>query len=134
MAEHALALMFALTKRTPPRTARCAPAISRLNMRGDCGSYRVLCGGVVGFGAIGRATAALARGLDVFQREPVLPDNPLLGLPNVVLTPHIAASTEQAMTRMANAAVDGVLRVLAGEPPASLVNPDVWPRRRRRKD
>lgn len=51
----------------------------------------------------------LAAGLDVFEQEPVTPDNPLVALPNVVLTPHISAGTEDAM-RQKMAAIFANLR------------------------
>jgi len=55
-------------------------------------------------------------GLDVFEEEPPPADLPLLGLPNVIATPHTASHTRQAMERMSDVAQD-VLRVLAGEEP-----------------
>lgn len=39
--------------------------------------------------------------LDVFEKEPLAPGHPLLGLDNVVLTPHLAASTEEAQAAVA---------------------------------
>ncbi len=69
--------------------------------------------------------------LDVFQQEPLPADDPLLSAPNLIVTPHTAASTEQALINMATAAVDGIIRVTDGQLPASLVNPEVWERRRR---
>jgi D-3-phosphoglycerate dehydrogenase len=55
-------------------------------------------------------------GLDVFDCEPVTADNPLLNLENVVLTPHMAAHTEDALRAMSLVAED-VLRVLEGKAP-----------------
>jgi len=55
-------------------------------------------------------------GLDVYADEPLRPDNPLLGLGNVVLSPHMSAHTGEALRRMAMVAED-VLRVLRGEAP-----------------
>jgi len=55
--------------------------------------------------------------LDVFPREPILPDDPLLELPNVILTPHIGNNTRRSMARMVRAAAEQVIQVLHGEQP-----------------
>lgn len=61
-------------------------------------------------------------GLDVFKREPPGADNPLLGLPNVIATPHVAGVTQDSAERMASLAVQNILAVLRGERPPYPVN------------
>ncbi len=56
-------------------------------------------------------------GLDVFESEPLAAGNPLLGLPNVVVTPHIAAGTVDALKTKMDACFANMLRVANGEPP-----------------
>ncbi|HEF4759429.1 TPA: bifunctional glyoxylate/hydroxypyruvate reductase B [Pseudomonas putida] len=69
-----------------------------------------------------RAGQIRAAGLDVFEREPLNPDSPLLQLNNVVATPHIGSATHETREAMARCAVDNLLSALAGERPANLVN------------
>ncbi|MFT4027185.1 MAG: hydroxyacid dehydrogenase [Novosphingobium sp.] len=64
-------------------------------------------------------------GIDVFEFEPPKPDNPLFALANVVLAPHVAGVTEASMKGMALACADVVDTVLAGNRPATLLNPEV---------
>jgi D-3-phosphoglycerate dehydrogenase len=61
-------------------------------------------------------------GLDVFEKEPPGRDNPLLLLENVVLSPHNAALTKEAMIRMATHAAQGIDEVLSGKKPTWPVN------------
>ena len=68
-------------------------------------------------------------GLDVFDPEPPMPDNPLLHMTNVVVTPHVASNTDQGYWRMGQGVVDQVLQVLAGERPSCLIDPAAWPGR-----
>jgi len=56
-------------------------------------------------------------GLDVFAEEPLRVDHPLLGLPNVVATPHVAGVTTGTSRRRAGAVAENVRRVARGEPP-----------------
>jgi phosphogluconate 2-dehydrogenase len=67
-----------------------------------------------------------AAGLDVFEREPLGIDSPLLQLNNVVATPHIGSATHETREAMATCAVDNMLTALAGERPANLVNAGAW--------
>jgi D-3-phosphoglycerate dehydrogenase len=69
-----------------------------------------------------------AAGLDVFEEEPVHPDNPLLNLPNVVVSSHVAGVTEETVRGMAMQVGAEMLRVLRGEKPQVLGNPDLWPK------
>jgi D-3-phosphoglycerate dehydrogenase / 2-oxoglutarate reductase len=52
-------------------------------------------------------------GLDVFAREPVSPDNPLLAAPNTVLTPHTSGTTPEALANGLNLCAENVTRFLA---------------------
>ena len=63
----------------------------------------------------------LAAGLDCLADEPPKPDNPLLSLPNVVLTPHVATGTRQAQAAKARAVLDNIARVWAGQEPLNRV-------------
>jgi D-3-phosphoglycerate dehydrogenase len=62
-----------------------------------------------------------AAGLDVFSQEPIDPDNPLLGLDHVVLTPHVAAGTRDALVQKMRAAFANMVRVVRGEEPRNRV-------------
>jgi phosphogluconate 2-dehydrogenase len=64
-------------------------------------------------------------GLDVFEKEPVSPDSPLLRMHNVVATPHIGSATVETREAMARCAVENLIAALKGERPANLVNPEV---------
>jgi glyoxylate reductase len=61
------------------------------------------------------ASGRISAGLDVFSDEPQVPER-LLGLPNVVLTPHIASATVETRAAMTRVLVENVLAFLRGEP------------------
>ncbi|CAN5327601.1 glyoxylate reductase [soil metagenome] len=69
-------------------------------------------------------------GLDVFDNEPNL-DPELVGLNNVVLTPHIASATVEARNKMGELAVNAILDLVLDKKPVNLTNPDVWEKRRK---
>jgi D-3-phosphoglycerate dehydrogenase len=64
-------------------------------------------------------------GLDVFDPEPPKVDNPLLGLTNVVLSPHSAGLTAECVMRMASQAAQIIIDVLEGRRPEGVINPEV---------
>lgn len=67
-------------------------------------------------------------GLDVTDPEPPARDDPLLALPNVILTPHVAWYSEESREHVTVEAAREVVRILGGERPKSPVNPAVVPR------
>ncbi|WP_019122273.1 NAD(P)-dependent oxidoreductase [Brevibacillus massiliensis] len=71
-------------------------------------------------------TGAIAgAGLDVFDPEPPAADLPLLSLPNVIVTPHVGGTTVECNYISATTVATNVLRVLAGERPQHIANPEV---------
>jgi phosphoglycerate dehydrogenase-like enzyme len=73
--------------------------------------------------------AALAEGriagaaLDVFEQEPVAPDNPILALENVIVSPHSLCWTDECYRGIAESAFRSVVAVASGRRPVHLVNP-----------
>jgi D-3-phosphoglycerate dehydrogenase len=63
--------------------------------------------------------------LDVYEHYRLEPGHPLFALDNVILTPHLAAVTQESRARASVAAADEMLRILRGERPRNLVNPEV---------
>ncbi|HUX47501.1 MAG TPA: phosphoglycerate dehydrogenase, partial [Desulfosporosinus sp.] len=76
-------------------------------------------GGLIDEGALIKAVEAgivAGAALDVFEKEPIVADNPLLTLENVIVTPHLGASTKEAQVGVAVDVAEGVLAALNGEP------------------
>lgn len=63
-------------------------------------------------------------GLDVYHKEPPSPDNPLLKLDNVVLSPHTAGHGYEGWFRRSQFAWENIQRVAAGQPPLSVARPE----------
>lgn len=66
--------------------------------------------------------------LDVFEHEPIEPDNPLLTMENVILTSHSVGWTEELFRDMGRIDCEGALAIRRGDIPASVVNPEVLSR------
>lgn len=63
--------------------------------------------------------------LDVFEKEPLPPESPLVGMENVILTSHSIAWTEELFRDMGRIDCLGALSIYRGEAPANVVNPEV---------
>ncbi len=77
-----------------------------------------------------RAGHIAGAALDVHEAHPIPPNSPFLGLPNVILTPHIGGATIETVARHSRMVVDDLGRFLRGRRPRRLANPDVWGRRK----
>lgn len=64
-------------------------------------------------------------GLDVFEEEPLPSTSSLLGLENVVLTPHAAWYSEESQEELKRRTAENVMDVIAGQAPRNIVNPEV---------
>ncbi len=88
-------------------------------------------GGIVdeeGLATALRSGQVAGAAVDVYSAEPMLPDNPLRTAPNVVLTPHLGASTTEAQDRVGLEMAEQVLMALSGVTPPYAVNaPSVAP-------
>jgi D-3-phosphoglycerate dehydrogenase len=69
-----------------------------------------------------------AAALDVTDPEPLAPEHPLLSHPDVIVTPHIASATDRGKRRLFDHAIENALAVIAGDRPATVVNPEVYDR------
>ena len=75
-----------------------------------------------------RTGAIAGAGLDVLEQEPPAPDNPLLSMENVLVTPHVASASTRMRPETRRRAAREVALVLRGRWPMSCVNPTVLPR------
>jgi D-3-phosphoglycerate dehydrogenase len=111
-----------------PKTKDTANLISTdelASMKPSAFIINVARGGVVDEAALAAALEAgtiAGAAVDVYSSEPPAQDNPLLGAPNIILTPHLGASTAEAQTRVAVEAAEQVRDVLAGRAARYAIN------------
>ena len=122
-----------VTLHTPllPETQHLINAQSLTTMKKTAYLVNASRGPVVDEGALAHALKEgriAGAGIDVFEEEPKVHPG-LIGLPNVVLAPHIASASSDTRLKMANLAVDNCLAVLEGGTPPTPVNPEVLAKR-----
>jgi phosphoglycerate dehydrogenase-like enzyme len=69
--------------------------------------------------------------IDVYEQEPLPADSPLRSMPNVLLSPHVAAQTEESRKLVAIAAAEAILEAIAGRRPQYVYNPAAYEAGRR---
>lgn len=82
-------------------------------------------GGIIDEAALAEAAKSgriAGAAIDVFSVEPAAADNPLLNIPNIVTTPHLGASTEEAQVNVAIDIAEQIADVLGGKPARAAVN------------
>jgi D-3-phosphoglycerate dehydrogenase len=82
-------------------------------------------GGIIDEASLIRALDSgkvIAAAVDVFEKEPPPMDHPFILHPNVLATPHLGASTEEAQVNVAIDVADQIVDILDGKPPRSAVN------------
>ena len=82
-------------------------------------------GGIVDEAALAKAVDSgkvAGAAIDVYSSEPPQPDNPLIGIPQIVTTPHLGASTAEAQINVAVDVAEQIVDVLSGRPARSAVN------------
>jgi D-3-phosphoglycerate dehydrogenase / 2-oxoglutarate reductase len=111
-----------------PDTHHLVDAEALLSMRPGAVLVNTARGGLVDEAAVLAAVRAGhlgGAGLDVNEREPLPPDDPLLGEPRILLTAHSAASSQTANEELARRSVDAVAALLSGVRPEAIANPEV---------
>ncbi|HEY2756510.1 MAG TPA: NAD(P)-dependent oxidoreductase [Pseudolabrys sp.] len=119
----AIAVTCALTNET--RGLVSAALIAA--MRPDAVLMNMSRGAVIDTAALMRALHSGAIGgaaIDVYDAQPVPPDSPLFACPRLLMTPHVAAITATSLRQMSVGAAEEMLRILRGESPINLVNPE----------
>lgn len=112
-----------------PETANLINADRIASMKPGAVLVNTARGGIVDEHALAEALRngrLYAAGIDVFEKEPVEADNPLLSLPNVVVAPHIGSATVLTRAKMADLAVENIMAALSGQPMPHCVNPEVY--------
>jgi len=71
-----------------------------------------------------RANRIAGAGLDVFEQEPIAPDNPLLKMDHVIVSPHALCWTDECFNAIATDGLTSLVDVARSKRPAYLVNPD----------
>jgi phosphoglycerate dehydrogenase-like enzyme len=112
-----------VTVRLDESTVRLVDAGFLARMRDGALLVNVARGAVVDTDALvaETTTGRLRAALDVTEPEPLPPDHPLWRIPGVLVTPHAAGATSEAMPRMARLVRAQVDRMLAGEAPLNVV-------------
>lgn len=116
-----------------PRTPETAGLVGRdafTKMKDGVRLVNASRGGIVDEAALVEAVRSgkvAGAGLDVFDREPLDSDSPLLAEPRIVLSPHLGASTSEAQDRAGMDVASAVVAALSGELVASAVNVDFGP-------
>ena len=110
-----------------PLTDETEHMIGEAELARLAGGYVVNCarGGIVDEPALAEAVedgVLNGAAVDVFGSEPVSPDNPLLDVEDVIVTPHLGASTEAAQENVATSSAGQVLAAFDGEPVVNALN------------
>jgi D-3-phosphoglycerate dehydrogenase len=112
-----------------PETRGLASAALIARMKPTAWLCNVSRGGTVDEPALVRALQQGRIGgaaLDVYAAQPLAAGHPLRDLPNTVLSPHVAGLSRESAMRMSQVATEEVVRVLRGQRPMNLINPEAW--------
>ena len=118
-----------LTAALTPETTRMIDAAALDRMKASAFLVNVGRGKLVDTDALRDALLSggiAGAGLDVFDPEPLRSDDPILGLDNVLLSPHALGWTDQFTEAVSTAALDAIVAISEGKRPDSVLNPEVF--------